>query len=448
MSNQGQTNVVNGSGAIHPGSYIIEKALLHPSNKTEPVEIRDLIMELRIKESLSNAYIEAQAFLQDAGNFLSRMRLNGGERVELKIQRKKLEGSEQPEENQKLELDLSVIELLNYSRTHPTRQFFSLTMASPWLVINNSKVLKRSFKGTISSVIEKIIKNDLGVERIENLNTSSKGPVQGVFPYFHPIQAATWLLNNAYEDSTPFFLYETAHKGMYLDSLTKMYDKETFNTYELKSYFDNGPGKPGHYDELSKRILKFSSPLNYSQFANIGAGVYASKGNYLDIYNKKYETKEYRYKDNLKLNKFQPFSNNETVKDKKLNELTDSRDYYINLNEGSFDTPNIHSPLDKTILKGEAQYLALNTNTMHIVINGDFGLEVGNIIELEVSKASSAETLDEANMFDKYLGGKYLVKEIETTFAEFFKQRVTIVRDSVGIDIDSSDPEEKEKSET
>ena len=85
---------------------------------------------------------------------------------------------------------------------------------------------------------------------------------------------------------------------------------------------------------------------------------------------------------------------------------------------------------------------------MHIVINGDFGLEVGNIIELEVSKASSAETLDEANMFDKYLGGKYLVKEIETTFAEFFKQRVTIVRDSVGIDIDSSDPEEKEKSET
>ena len=84
---------------------------------------------------------------------------------------------------------------------------------------------------------------------------------------------------------------------------------------------------------------------------------------------------------------------------------------------------------------------------MEIVLNGDFGLEVGNVIKLDVSKASSADQIDEFNMFDKYLGTKYLVQKIESNFGEAFKQRVTIVRDSVGIDIDSKEPEEVERDE-
>ena len=86
MSNQGQTNIESVDGAIHPSSYIIEQALLFPSNKTEPVDFRDLILDLNIVESLSSPFIEAEAFLQDAGNFLSRLRMNGNERIKLKIQ--------------------------------------------------------------------------------------------------------------------------------------------------------------------------------------------------------------------------------------------------------------------------------------------------------------------------------------------------------------------------
>ena len=49
-------------------------------------------------------------------------------------------------------------------------------------------------------------------------------------------------------------------------------------------------------------------------------------------------------------------------------------------------------------------------------------------------------------MFDKYLGGKYLVKEIKSYFTQSFEQKVTLMRDSVGVDIDSSEPEEQEKT--
>ena len=109
-----------------------------------------------------------------------------------------------------------------------------------------------------------------------------------------------------------------------------------------------------------------------------------------------------------------------------------------------FEKSNIHSPLNNTIMKGEAYLQSLEINEMHMDILGDFGLEVGNIIQVDISKASSAAALDESNMFDKYLGGKYLIKKIENNFGEKFTQRIHLGRDSVGVDIDSKDSSEED----
>ena len=440
MSNQ--TEVQNQSGGVSPSSYTLKKAELFPSNKSNPVDIRQMIMKLDFIESLGQPYIECVAFLQDAGNFLSTLKLNGNEKVSFTIGRKKQDDSETLDENQKWELELQVMELYGYSRMSTSKQFYTLKMVSPWLMANNAKQVVNAFEGTIASNIEKLLKNNLGIERIEKINTSSKTPVKGVYPSMKPMQAALWLLNSCYEESMPFFLYETCNKGIYLDSLKGMFEKEVSHTFELKPYFGSNPGTPEYYDEVAKRIVKFSSPLNYSQFANVQKGVYASKVEMIDIFNKKFIVNEYRYKDNEKLNKFQPFSKNDEFGGVKLNETVNSKSYYISLNDGAFEDANIHTPLNNTIMKGEAQYEALSTNTMNMDIMGDFGLEVGNIIQVDVSKASSAEQMDEAKMIDKYLSGKYLVKKIESTMYEKFTQRLTLVRDSVGIDIDEKESKE------
>ena len=73
MSNQ--TEVQNQSGGVSPSSYTIKKAELFPSNKSKPVDIRQMIMKLDFIESLGQPYIECVAFLQDAGNFLSTLKL-------------------------------------------------------------------------------------------------------------------------------------------------------------------------------------------------------------------------------------------------------------------------------------------------------------------------------------------------------------------------------------
>ena len=446
MSNQ--TQKINSSGSVSPDSYVVEQALIHPSNQTEPIDIREMVLLVETEEDIDKPYLELTMFLQDSANILSRLRLNGNEKIELKIQKEKQEGSEEKENKKdKWEVELRIIDLYDYSRTSPSAQFYRIRCVSPWVVLNQSKILKRPFKGTIGNVVQQIIKNDLGIERIENINTSTKTPISGVFPRMKPIQAANWLLENAYEDSTPFYFYETFQKGIYVDSLKKIYEKEVYQTYELKSFFANSIGSPEYYDEITKRVKKFSSPINYSQMANITKGVYSSKVHKLDIFNKTYTVDEYRYSGDNKLNEFQPYSKNDKENDNDLKDNTDSRSYFISLNPGSRKEDNYHSPLDNTIMKATANQQALGTNEMHMDIIGDFALEVGSIVQVDVSKASSADQLDESTMFDKYLGGKYLVKNIKSSFTQTFEQRVTLVRDSVGLEIDSKDPIEEEKTE-
>ena len=443
MSNQ--TEKLNAAGSVSPDSYVVDQALLHPSNKTEPIDIREMLMKLEFVESIHNPYIEGNIFVQDSANILSLLRLNGNEKLELKIQKQKQDESKEEDEDTKWEFETRIIEIYDYARTSPSRQFYHLRIASPHLIANQAKLLKRPFKGTIGNTIQQIIKNDLSIERIENINTSTKTPVSGVFPRLRPLIAANWLLKNAYEDSTPFYFYETIKKGIYLDSLKKMFEKEPYKTFELKSFFANNPGTPGYYDEVSRRIKSFSSPVNFSQFSNIGEGVYSSKVHKLDIYKKEYVVDEYRYNGDNKLNEFQPYSSNDKVNENDFKDNTESKNYYISLNTGQKED-NYHSPNDNTIMKAKAQLKGLESNTMEMLITGDFGLEVGSIIQVDVSKASSADQLEESTMFDKYLGGKYLVKEIKSYFTQSFEQKVTLMRDSVGVDIDSSEPEEQEKT--
>ena len=482
MSNK-ISNIGTRTTTTHPGSYEIKEALVYPSNQqgTNPVKFAgvkdgvtaDMIMKMEMTEDLSTPYIRGSIFIQDSANILQRLKLNGGERLEITVQRSNIiKGSNQPTKNQKWILDTRITEINDYSRQYASRQFYRLNFVSPQLVISNAKTLKSSFDGIIGDLLLDIM-NSVGISETKGVfNTSTKQSIKGVYPMMKPLKAATWLLNNAYtSDGMPFFLYETCHKGMHLDDLGSMYDKEVYQTYEFKNYYEFKQGTAEYYDELSKRILKFSSPYNYSQFANVGSGVYASRGNFLDIYNKTYKSVDYNYDSKTKdtLNEHPPHSLNDKIQDKFLDELNDAKEYYVNLNPGAFSKEvdsnqvrtelatgetafflmdNFHSPLNITILEGEANYMAMHTQTMEMDVHGDFGLEVGKVIQIDISKATSANTDNEINMRDKFLGGKYLIKKIVSNFEQEFKQTLTLVRDSLPVNIDSVPVVEEASNET
>lgn len=435
MSRRGTSRRSLGStGSTTPDAYHIEYVKINSWSLGEEKDITDSVKKIQIFEDLNQPYVEVHFKIMDAIGLINELKLNGSEIVKVKIRRTPEKKSSQDES--KIELELKAIEIFGYSRLTPTKQAYTIRCCSSHLYTNQCKILQRPFQNTIGKLVEDIVKKDLRADpkRIAFITTSTKGIIKGIYPSLRPYYAIKWLLRNAYEDSTPFYFYETAKSGLYFQSYKSLVQQEPYDTYDYKSFFEADKGTPEYYDEVRRRITRLSSPLNMSQFNNIGQGVYGSTLHTFDIAEKKKEKFFYSYGKMKTLNKENPYPANDTVLDQKYQDLKQSKNYYISLNTKAFNgINNYHEPLKPTILKGEAHYQSMNFNDMNIDIPGDFNLEVGFVMDLQVVRAGSAAQLDESNMIDKFFSGKYLIQRIEHVFDGQYRQDITLRRDSLGV---------------
>ncbi len=425
---------MQGSKAATPNSYHLDKVMLYPSSGGDPFNITAMVGKIEVIEDLGNPSIDINMFIADSNNFFSNIKLNGSERITILMKRSPLKDSDQ--DKQKWDLDLKVLEIYDYSRRTLGKSFYFLKLGSPFVYNHHAKALVRPFSNTIGQLVEDIVKKDLMVDekRIASINTKTKGIIKGIYPTIKPLKAIQWLINNAYDDGTPLYFYETVKSGIHFESQKEMFEKDDYTTYELKGFFASQKGTAGYYDEMKHRLMGLSSPLNMSQFFQLGTGVYGSTLSTIDINNKKFERSSYSYK-NEKLNSNDPFSKNDKINDQTYDQIKDAKNYYVSLNSGAHDdVGNFSSPLNPTILKGESSYKSINFNTFETGINGDFDLEVGSIVKLNISKTGSeADT-----MIDRYMSGRFLVRKIESYFTDKFEQILTLQKDSVGEDIDAT----------
>lgn len=439
MSSKGTSRRIPGTTeSFFPDSYDIESAIIITNDGLD-YDLTSIIPQIIIKESLNTPYLMADIAVVDATNLLEELKIIGNETIKLKIRRNPVKKSEQ--NKSKWELELKVAELHSYVRNYASKSSFKLKCISPHLYNNQGKVLRRPFSNNVSQLITDIIKKDLKVndKRINTIGTTNK-IMKGIYPTMKPINCANWLLKNAFDSATPFYLYETAKEGVHLQSYKALLDQDPFETYEFKPAILNTRGTPEHYNEMRKRIIRMTSPLNTSQFSNIGRGNYGATLYTFDIATKKKEKFLYDYetKKHVKLNKYKNYSNNDKIDNQTYHQLKDSKNYFISLNSEAFSGyGNYHNAISPTVMKGEAQLNNLDFTTVNIIINGDFDISVGKIVQLDISKTSSAQQLDQGRMVDKLLSGKYLVQDIEHSFKESFKQKITLKRDSLGVDIDA-----------
>lgn len=434
MSSRGTSRRAPGQvSSVSPDSYHIEYIRILRPNGRDRVIITDLVKKVNIIEDLNQPYVEVNLFIADAVGILNlEVPLLGSEIVEMSIRRNPTKGSEQ--DKQKLELKLRIVEIFGYSRLNVTRQGFSIRCASEHIYNNQTKILQRPFKNTIGKLVEDILKKDLRVDtkRISKINTSSKGNIQGIYPSLRPYYAIKWLLRNAYEGSTPFYFWESAKNGITFTSYKDLSEQESYQTYEFKSFYEHEKGTAEYYDEVARRIRTFSSPLNMSQFNQIGNGSYASSLYTFDIAEKKKEKFVYTYKGMTQMNGKAPYSSDDTIGDRTYDQCQNSKNYYISLNSKAFTgSQNYHEPLKPTLLKGEAHYHNMNFNTMNMNIAGDFDLSTGYVVDLNISQVGSSTQNETNRMTDKFLSGKYLVHRIEHVFEDMYTQEVTLKRDSI-----------------
>ena len=405
--------------------YTIEKTVL-TLHSGKQIEISNLINFIDIFESLNKAYSKVILQIVDASKFLEFADLRGDELIECIIKRTgNFEG--------KFNLKLKIAEINGYVKKDAPKQFFRLTCVPLFLYENQKLTISKSFEGTIGALINDICKIlKLSAKEID-ISTSSKEIIKGIYPQIKPLTAIKWLLRNAFDDGTPYFFYNTIASGIKLKSYKELLDvkylvdqKEQDFKKEYKATFGQivrGVGDEDFFKDEAIEVTSIGGGMHMSQFAAIGAGAYAGTVQSLDISTKELKVDRFNYDDlNNKIASEKPFV------DEANNESDKSKTIYINTNKEAFDGKNnYHSPTkDKTVGNYHAYLENLKMNTFEINVAGDFNLTCGDIIKLKVISSSE----DKNDVVDKYLTGKYLIKEIQHAFHERYVMKLTICRDS------------------
>ena len=432
MSNKGTSRALaGGTDSLTPSSYSI-RTIEITTNAGLKIDISNLVNKFDIQESLDSPFISAVLVIVDATNFLEEHNVSGNEEIYIHVSRSPKSNTQDP---QAFKLTFKIAEVFGYVRSEPTKQFYRLRCVSKHVYNDQAKILKTSFKGTIGDLVHRITR-DLEIKN-KTIDTSSKSIIKGVYPSIKPLDAIRWLMRNAYDNGTPYYFYETAaEQKTHFVSYNTLIEEDVYDFYEFRPGFKNAIGSPDYYDEVRRRIVGIDGDLNMGQLYPLARGAYSSTLHTLDIATKTFKKQTFNYK-GKKINKNKPFPDDK-VYNKSYDQLEDSTNYYVSLNSKAFGpVDNYHAPTDISLNKYESHLRTIDFQSLNIFLAGDFELSVGNIIELRFIKATDPQHLDTDNLRDKYLSGKYIVSNISHIFDEEFTQRVTIKRDSLGVDLNA-----------
>ena len=420
-----QTRLSGSSADPTPTSYTINEVVL-TDNLDNNWDITKIVTGIEISESLYMSSIEVILDIADGIALLEQAVITGNEKIVLSVKQS------QENDKRKFKLELYIAEIINFSRAIPGLNTYQFICFSKHMYVNSFSRVNRAFKGTTGQLVEKICKNDLQMERINNINTSSKNIIQGIYPRMRPLTAINWLMRTAVEDGTPFYFYETAFNGINYESYKTLSQGDVYRTYNHAPKFLKTPITAESYEEIASKVRKLSSDLNLSKLASISEGAYAGTVHTLDIHNKSYTRQAYAYDSiKFKLDEQKPFNKDVQFKDTTFDKAVESIHYYVNKNS---ESDNYHKPMSSIAVR-QAYLTNLDMITQSLRIAGDFELTPGAIIELNIPKSVDLDRDSELTGKDKVLSGKYMVTSIMHKFEESeYVMDVECVKDSFASD--------------
>ena len=421
----------NGESLV-PSAYVCDGIFL-TNHKGKSFDIQNIVTEFSIKESLYNPFLTCSFSVRDAVNFLEFHEIIGQEVVVIKLSKT------DPRQTKEISLKFFITEYPLYAKSEKQDSFavFTFKGISRHAYLSQLKKVSKSFNGNVVDNVCKLLEEkELGLDfPKKNIICDSSECVttmKYVIPFSQPLIAISRLLNVAVDaQGSPFYMYQTLKGDIHIKSLANLLDETKNppygNPYVKTTNFKAEPNTIEDYSERMQRILKINSDLKLNTIGKMRKGTYASENNFLDISSKQYKTIEYDYLKDYAKDKPSNINPEWKINEKSLNEYSQSYSTYISTNDLAFsESPEGNISEQKQLfdrLKRSQQNL-LDTQTHTIVLNGDFDLISGRLIEILIPKSianqNQSKLLDvsETEVIDEAMSGKYLV----TGVTHLFKQ--------------------------
>lgn len=427
---------------------------LFSENTAKSLDIRNIVSNITIRESLLDSSIQIALDVMDGNNILEDLKIEGDEYITLEFQKKT------PEGKRAYKLKCLISDIINLNKPGPGVQTYQLLCVSEHAYINELTMLDRKFEGNIGTLVKNILKKDLAINPlyIGKINTKTSKNIKGVYPQLRPLNAIRWLMRNAFENSTPFFFYEGISPGfrnqVHFTSLDDLSKRDIVAEFERKP-FNIGPNvgaKPKAIEiQRRKQILKVAVPEVKNMLEHISDGAFGSVMTHFDIATKTIVSdNEYRYDGKFVLSneiagnkskQFKPIGNHVKFKGKTLADFPYARKFYSSQNSLSFaGTPygNYHSPIPENLRKGIQKQYCMETSKLQIDINGDPRLKVGDKIEVKIGKAMDTRELKGSKPIDESVSGVYMIYGMHHILDanESWQSTLDLRKDSSNIDYD------------
>ena len=440
-------------GAFELGSVILLSYRSYDGAGTpKRLDIRNLITEFNIYESIDTNFLSGDITLTDATNAIQELPITGFERIEFFF---RTPGTDKGFDfSVKSGHPMFVYSLKNRQGINPRSQIYTLKFVSLEAIRNHQTRLTKAFTGSIDQMVIDICKDSLKTKK-DILVEETKGIHKFVSPRVKPTTFIDLLKKNsrAYHfENSGFQFFETAmgfqfksYEGLFCKKDGSPRDVKAFYSPKVKNTMVTGDDNKDIYDLQSVESFRILS--QFDTLANTASGVFASRIITHDAFNKTFDEVDFDY--NIEYEK-----QNHLEQDARGNKRSDNGilpyfnydkgDTFGTKNEGTIyytsQTRKVHNdyelPENKEIVpKRVSQHLAIHNLKIEITIPGSTELNAGDIVHFSLPKFAEA-TREDLKDQDIYLTGRYLISAARHHVSSLNKRHTLVlelIKDSFNI---------------
>ena len=428
------------------GDFILDGVLIVGSSGAR-INVADQVQELNIYESIDTPYISGNILISDSSGIAEALPLLGQERLLFKLRT--------PSRNSAIDFNNYHAIIYNIEKRFTSSEREHIIVMN-WTILEHLKNVRTkisaSFKGTISEIVQKIIKSDeyLGSKKPLTIEPT-KNIRKFVIPNLTPFQAINLIKKEAISagELSPHYVFFDSPYGFNFRSFDSLLGQKKDLSVQHKKTFRSQPSEQNNPDSNLSTILDWQVDDNANSFLNTRLGMYGSTLFYHDIFNKNIQKFEYNYmKDKFnKRNSMEqankksgPLISQTILEQKKtITDFPDSKVFVHPTGSSDLHTEGTDNNAEEWLQESMSRELERSYFTLKIETYGDTNIMCGDLINVVIPSNKPIQAPVTKASIEPILSGRYLITSLHhqvVVTEQMHNMILTITKDS----LDTSPP--------
>jgi len=435
------------------GDFALENITIHNHEDNLAVDIKALVVELNIYESMFANALTGTLVIEDSTGLIGKLPVQGTERLTFKLS---TPGSLTIDCTEESGHPMHVYAVSDKQQDGDTKEIFVLHFASREFLRNIRTRVSQAYSGRMNEMVASIVGDENYLDSRKTLNVQkTRNQDKITIPNMHPFQAINMLQKRAMADdsqSVGYHFYETP-RGFHFRSWESLFVDSRGNPRVAKQSFEYMQGNMTDSTAYSKdknRVTHDYQSVEGYRFINSShdvatnqaSGTYANRVISHNLYDKSYKISDYHYHNyfndtkHLDGNKVPVVNTPVDFDDKSISDYPESKisvmptsRFIHNEDTGAFGI-DVEQDGITTAARLSQYNQVLGGTRIEMTIKGQSYLEVGDVVQFNLQTVENKK--NSQGKFDPQYSGRYVITKIRhrVTTTDYVNV-IEIVKDSV-----------------